>query len=669
MKKIHWYIFMFMILMMCTLLIKKDYTIVSTVKNNYFAVNNGITFPNTYNIDKTNMIVSNIKNGITVNDFINSISSNSTLNIIDNNNNIVTDLENIKTGYRLKVAFDNTSDYYKLSVKGDVLGEGTLTINGAKTVARHITDKNVFKDNVFLLAADYDNNGSIKINDITKMVRDYNNTQSSSSKELTARFIVQDSTIAKTDETLVTCKKENSNSCEIIVPILTSLGDDVVLGWNIDKNASNATVTGGNKITISSDMTYYSITKKDINVSFVVGDGSAASINYTTATCTRYNSNACTIKTPTITVKSGYNVVGFGMSENDTNPIVGNNSDLPVKNNGIYYTITSKPVTITFKVGDEIANVNIKAQKLLYSYTDKSGNTVIEQEGETVSKTCISYNSKGCTVPFPTIYSPGNYVLGFSNNYEPGVIPNWLTWNNNITLYSRVGYYINPSDYSNERVLINVSETLVYGNIVVGIESGISTNRINEIKNYLNLLYSYYPQLFYYNGTLFICSENTFNNSIGNFYNQAVISNGVSINQAGYSNVYIKIHNNNDNILGTITHEIGHTMDYENYNYYKEGIIEPEDGRLINTKTVKDLFNKYKNLNPRPLTDYAYSASDAFEFVPEAFKVVIRELLYTQTGSYPYAEDGTSENDIKRFVTDTLNNQYQHLVKTNQIRK
>ena len=64
MKKIHWYIFMLIILMTRTLLIKKDYTIVSSVKNNYFEVNNGITFPNTYNIDNTNMIVSNIKTGI-----------------------------------------------------------------------------------------------------------------------------------------------------------------------------------------------------------------------------------------------------------------------------------------------------------------------------------------------------------------------------------------------------------------------------------------------------------------------------------------------------------------------------------------------------------------------------------------------------------------------------
>ena len=69
-----------------------------------------------------------------------------------------------------KTTFMNVPRIYKISVLGDVLGEGLPTINGAKTVARHIIDGNVLTEDEELLSADMDDDSKIKMNDVMRML-------------------------------------------------------------------------------------------------------------------------------------------------------------------------------------------------------------------------------------------------------------------------------------------------------------------------------------------------------------------------------------------------------------------------------------------------------------------------------------------------------------------
>lgn len=130
---------------------------------------NGNTLPDTsVTIDTTNMLIKNIAIGTSGNELINI------LNLDENNIKFYRNENEINSNHILitgdKILFNNSNEWYKLSVCGDVLGEGKISINGIKTVARHIINKNILK-NEFLAAADYNFNGVVKMNDAISMLK------------------------------------------------------------------------------------------------------------------------------------------------------------------------------------------------------------------------------------------------------------------------------------------------------------------------------------------------------------------------------------------------------------------------------------------------------------------------------------------------------------------
>lgn len=77
----------------------------------------------------------------------------------------------IKTGDKLKYTFNSNDNTYTLIVNGDVLKNGYLSKDGAKIIANHIVNGNVLKGNEILLAADYNEDGNIKMNDVTRLLK------------------------------------------------------------------------------------------------------------------------------------------------------------------------------------------------------------------------------------------------------------------------------------------------------------------------------------------------------------------------------------------------------------------------------------------------------------------------------------------------------------------
>ena len=99
------------------------------------------------------------------------INTNGVLNIIDNNN-IISETIKLRTGYKLRATFTTKVLEYKISVKGDVLGTGELSRDNARKIAKHVIDKNIITGEEYLLAADYNNDGKIKMNDVVKILRE-----------------------------------------------------------------------------------------------------------------------------------------------------------------------------------------------------------------------------------------------------------------------------------------------------------------------------------------------------------------------------------------------------------------------------------------------------------------------------------------------------------------
>ena len=126
-----------------------------------------------YKVDDNKYIITGIGLNTKIDSFKSKIDTNVEYEIVDTSGNVMTN-EILKTGYKLKLAFSVEPMEYVLSIKGDVLGEGTITNDGGKLIAKHIIDGNAIKGNAYLDAADYNSDGLIKMNDVIRMLKENN---------------------------------------------------------------------------------------------------------------------------------------------------------------------------------------------------------------------------------------------------------------------------------------------------------------------------------------------------------------------------------------------------------------------------------------------------------------------------------------------------------------
>ena len=78
----------------------------------------------------------------------------------------------LRTGDEIRFKMNNRENVYKIAVRGDIEGKGYLTNDGIMKTTVHIIDRNVLTDASQEAAADYDNNGLIKMNDVMRMLAD-----------------------------------------------------------------------------------------------------------------------------------------------------------------------------------------------------------------------------------------------------------------------------------------------------------------------------------------------------------------------------------------------------------------------------------------------------------------------------------------------------------------
>ena len=126
-----------------------------------------------YKVDDNKYIITGIGLNTKIDSFKSKIDTNVEYGIVDTSGNVMTN-EILKTGYKLKLAFSVEPMEYVLSIKGDVLGEGTITNDGGKLIAKHIIDGNAIKGEAYLNAADYNRDGLIKMNDVIRMLKENN---------------------------------------------------------------------------------------------------------------------------------------------------------------------------------------------------------------------------------------------------------------------------------------------------------------------------------------------------------------------------------------------------------------------------------------------------------------------------------------------------------------
>ncbi len=106
-----------------------------------------------------------------------SLLNNLTVNSIKGANvTINSSNSELATGDEINITFNNTNDIvsYYLAFPGDVNDNSIIDLDDAKIIARHIVDKNVIINDANLIAADYNDDNQIKMNDVVKLLKNIN---------------------------------------------------------------------------------------------------------------------------------------------------------------------------------------------------------------------------------------------------------------------------------------------------------------------------------------------------------------------------------------------------------------------------------------------------------------------------------------------------------------
>lgn len=424
-----------------------------------------------------------------------------------------------------------------------------------------------------------------------------------SSSAIKATFIVQDSNAVTTNKASESCYKYNgATNCKVTTPTMTAKTGYEVIGWNQTADSTTATIAANKEIDISSNITYYSITKNKtkiqstfnliddrftMTVNNLSGQTSTASGNKYILGCNPYNgSTSCKVRTPKIASSlassgnvDGLSVHGWNTDQNAKTATAGNDSIISIISNSNYYSITSETVLVKF-------------------FNSSSKTTL---QGST-STSCRSYNKNGCTISesgIPLVISEGTSTFGFSttkgSNSKNDAINLYQTiFKNDTSLYVIEAPEVYTKDTDGKTHQMKTEKTL--GKVTI--ESDLEADR-EVITAYLKVIdevYSKWPELFNMHGKLILLENKAYEQTTGG-------GSGGLTRYAQNIRIFIPV---SDTIYeytkGSIVHELGHAFDA--YYGYRTGTWVREKTDFLN------LYNTNKNMNPRPMRKYSYKKDD-----------------------------------------------------------
>ena len=123
----------------------------------------------TVNEDKN--YIYKIEVGTSIDTIINSVSTDGKVSVIRDNDTSIT-----ATGQKLKIDFDDYSVEYIIIVKGDVNGDGKVTLSDITTALKGYRKKIDFTDYMFT-AIDFNDDGEFKLSDIVSHLKYYKNNK------------------------------------------------------------------------------------------------------------------------------------------------------------------------------------------------------------------------------------------------------------------------------------------------------------------------------------------------------------------------------------------------------------------------------------------------------------------------------------------------------------
>ncbi|MFR2586129.1 MAG: hypothetical protein ACLTAK_06255, partial [Bacilli bacterium] len=197
-------------------------------------------------------------------------------------------------------------------------------------------------------------------------------------------------------------------------------------GWNTSASATTSSLNVGATLTLTSNPTYYAITKKVVTMTYAK-DSTVSAVGATSGTCTIQNTaTTCAVTLPTITPLTGYTTLGW---YNGTTKVGNASASVNVSANATYTakasdvtkpTISLSPNTqTTYVSGGKAVTVNLadsgsglKANQPIYYAWSTSNATVPSSWSSVTSTNTAGAKSASVTVPATSNSSlTGTYYL------------------------------------------------------------------------------------------------------------------------------------------------------------------------------------------------------------------------------------------------------------------
>ncbi len=233
-------------------------------------------------------------------------------------------------------------------------------------------------------------------------------------------------------------------SCFVTAPTITAPSGYEVVGWNTDKNATEAIYKPGSRILAGDNITYYAIVKKSSSPSnssktlvASFNKNKASSIGRQSASCTT-TTGSCYVTLPSIIAPNGYEVAGWDTNKNAIVARYSVGDYVKISSNETFYAIIKK------------TNSN-SSKTLTVTFNKNKASSISKQNAS-----CTTV-SGSCYITLPSITAPYGYeVIGWDSN------PNAIT----------------ASYKSGSRISVSSNMTLY---AIVKQKASISMNRFTEV--------------------------------------------------------------------------------------------------------------------------------------------------------------------------------------------
>ena len=143
-----------------------------------------------------------------------------------------------------------------------------------------------------------------------------------------------------TTTTTQVCDLNNASNCVVNFPAVTTSDGRELIGWSSTENSTTAEHAATDHPSVSSAITYYTVSKKTVTLSFTLVDTAHLSLASPTASCTFYNSaTGCSLSAPAVTAAANYSLLGWSTTSGATT-YSWNGSARTVSANASYFSVS-----------------------------------------------------------------------------------------------------------------------------------------------------------------------------------------------------------------------------------------------------------------------------------------------------------------------------------------